>query len=41
MRKNVEYAQAVAADPSEGLRRHPPSTLAPEVKPYPKDLMKL
>ena len=41
MRKNVEYAQAVAADPSEGLRRHPPSTLAPEVRPYPKDLMKL
>ena len=23
------------------LRRQPPSTLAPEVKPYPKDLMKL
>jgi len=41
MRKNVEYAQAMAADPSEGLRRQPPSTLAPEVKPYPKDLMKL
>ena len=41
MKKNVEYAQSVAADPSEGLRRHPPSTLAPEVKPYPKDLMKL
>jgi hypothetical protein len=41
MRKNVEHAQAVAADPSEGLRRHPPSTLAPEAKPYPKDLMKL
>jgi hypothetical protein len=41
MRKNVEYAQAVASDPSEGLRRQPPSTLAPEVRPYPKDLMKL
>ena len=41
MRKNVEHAQAVAADPSEGLRRHPPSTLAPEAKPYPKDLLKL
>jgi hypothetical protein len=41
MRKNVEYAQAVAADPSEGLRRHPPSTLVPEVKPYPRDLVKL
>ena len=41
MRKNVTYAEAVAADPAEGLRRQPPSTLAPEVKPYPKDLMKL
>ena len=41
MRKNVAYAQSVSADPSEGLRRHPPSTLAPEAKPYPKDLMKL
>jgi hypothetical protein len=41
MRKNVSYAEAVAADPSEGLRRHPPSTLAPEAKPYPKDLVKL
>jgi hypothetical protein len=41
MRKNVSYAKAVAEDPSEGLRRQPPSTLAPEVKPYPKDLMRL
>jgi hypothetical protein len=41
MRKNVEYAQTVSADPSEGLRRQPPTTLAPEVKPYPKDLVKL
>ena len=41
MEKNIQYAQAVAADSSEGLRRHPPSTLAPEVTPYPKDLMKL
>ena len=41
MKKNVAYAQAVAQDPSEGLRRHPPSTLAPDVRPYPKDLMKL
>jgi hypothetical protein len=41
MRKNVQYAQSVAADPSEGLRRQPPTTLAPEAKPYPKDLMKL
>jgi hypothetical protein len=41
MRKNVTYAQAVAAHPSEGLRRQPPSTLAPEVKPYPNDLVRL
>jgi hypothetical protein len=41
MKKNVSYAQAVAADPSEGLRRQPPSTLAPDVKPYPSDLVKL
>jgi len=41
MKKNVDYARSVAGDPSEGLRRHPPSTLAPEVKPYPKDLVKL
>jgi len=41
MKKNVAYAQSVAGDHSEGLRRQPPSTLAPEAKPYPKDLMKL
>jgi len=41
MKKNVAYAQAVAAHPAEGLRRQPPSTLAPEATPYPKDLVKL
>ena len=41
MRKNVSYAQVVAAAPSEGLRRQPPSTLAPEANPYPKDLVRL
>jgi hypothetical protein len=41
MKKNISYAEAVADDPSEGLRRQPPKTLAPEAKPYPKDLVKL
>jgi hypothetical protein len=41
MRKNISYAESVAGDPSEGLRRQPPKTLAPEAKPYPKDLLKL
>ncbi len=42
MQKNVRYAQQVAQAPSpEQLRRHPPSTLAPEVKAYPKDLIDL
>jgi hypothetical protein len=41
MKKNISYAQAVAGDPSEGLRRQPPTTLAAEAKPYPKDLLKL
>jgi hypothetical protein len=40
MKKNVTYAEAVAADPSEGLRRQPPRTLAAEAKPYPKDLVR-
>lgn len=40
MRKNVRYAQMVATSPSsELLRRQPPSTLSPEVEPYPKDLI--
>jgi hypothetical protein len=43
MRKNVEYAQQVARLPSvsDGLRRQPPSTLAPDSEPYPKDLLKI
>src|SRR5262245_12032856 len=41
MEKNIQYAQAVSADPSEGLRRTPPVTLAAGTKPYPKDLMRL
>jgi hypothetical protein len=40
MRKNVRYAQLVAEAPgAEQLRRQPPSTLAPNVAPYPKDLL--
>jgi hypothetical protein len=40
MQKNVRYAQLMAQAPSaEQLRRQPPSTLAPEVRPYPKDLI--
>jgi hypothetical protein len=41
MRKNAEYAQSVAqsANPGQRLRRQPPKTLAPDVEPYPKDLV--
>ena len=41
MQKNVRHAQRVADVPSTGLRRQPPSTLAPDVESYPKDLMDL
>lgn len=42
MQKNVRYAQALAAMPAaERLRRQPPNTLAPEVEPYPRDLIAL
>jgi hypothetical protein len=42
IQKNVHYAQRVAHTPdSERLRRQPPSTLAPHVVPYPKDLIEL
>jgi hypothetical protein len=42
MQKNVRYAQRLAEAPSaEQLRRQPPSTLAPDVMPYPKDLLEL
>jgi hypothetical protein len=36
MRKNVEYAKMVAAQPdTDMLRREPPYTLLPDVRPYP------
>jgi hypothetical protein len=43
MQKNVRYAQLVAqaSSPGSQLRRQPPSTLAPDVEPYPKDLVAL
>jgi len=43
MQKNVRYAQLVAQAPNFGkqLRRQPPSTLAPETEPYPRDLVSL
>ncbi len=43
MRKNIDHAQRVVQLPSigEGLRRQPPSTLAADAEPYPKDLLKL
>ena len=43
MQKNVRYAQLVAQAPdfAEQLRRQPPSTLAPQTEPYPKDLVSL
>ncbi len=42
MRKNVRHAERVAGDASSArLRRQPPSTLRPEVEPYPKDLLEL
>jgi len=43
MQKNVRYAQLVAQAPDmdSQLRRQPPSTLAPETEPYPRDLVSL
>ena len=43
MRKNIEHAQRVVQLPSigEGLRRQPPSTLAADAEPFPKDLLNL
>jgi hypothetical protein len=42
MQKNVRYALLLAQPPNtERLRRQPPSTLAPHVVPYPKDLIAL
>jgi hypothetical protein len=43
MRKNIQHAQRVVQLPSigEGLRRQPPSTLAADAEPFPRDLLKL
>ncbi len=43
MRKNIEHAERVAQLPDigEGLRRQPPSTLAADAEPFPKDLVEL
>jgi hypothetical protein len=43
IRKNVRYAERVSsmAKAAELLRREPPRTLAPQVQPYPKDLVGL
>lgn len=43
MHKNVSHAQRVASAPAleTQLRRQPPSTLTPEVEPYPRDLLAL
>ena len=39
MRKNVDYAKLVSLEPgTEMLRRTPPYTLLPSVRPYPADL---
>ncbi len=40
MQKNVDYAQVLANAPTSNLlRRQPPTTLSPEVEPYPKGLI--
>jgi len=40
MQKNVRYAQVLAnSPPGNLLRRQPPSTLLPEVEPYPRGLI--
>ena len=43
MRKNADYAESLArsGDAKQGLRRRPPKTLAPDVEPYPRDLVGL
>jgi hypothetical protein len=43
MRKNVAYAERVAQAPDayEHLRRQPPTTLQPDIEPYPRDLVSL
>jgi hypothetical protein len=40
MHKNVHYAQVLANSPTSNLlRRQPPTTLSPEVEPYPRGLI--
>ena len=40
MQKNVHYAQVLANSPTSNLlRRQPPTTLSPEVEPYPRGLI--
>jgi hypothetical protein len=43
MRKNIQHAQRVARAPNgqTQLRRQPPSTLQPDIQPYPKDLVSI
>ena len=43
MGKNVEHAERLAqsAQAAADLRRQPPSTLQPDIQPYPKDLVSL
>jgi len=39
LQRNVRYAEQVSKEPEIDLKRTPPSTLAPDVEPYPKDLV--
>jgi len=41
LQQNVRYAEQVSQQPDADLRRQPPSTLEPQVVPYPKDLVDL
>jgi hypothetical protein len=45
MQKNVRYAELVAQGSAHSsdqhLRRQPPLTLAPDIEPYPRDLVSL
>jgi len=39
LQRNVRYAEQVSKEPATDLKRQPPSTLAADVEPYPKDLI--
>jgi hypothetical protein len=39
LQRNVRYAEQVSKEPETDLKRLPPSTLSPDVEPYPKDLI--